>query len=126
MKGRYTIHHYFGFACFALTVILSLCKNSFWYVPIVFYFAVEILAVFVFAAFKGKIKKLSKLTKKAAIKAAKKTKSTYTIRHYICFTVIALTVILAIFEIPFWYVPIGLYFVIGIIVGILADFAAER
>lgn len=126
MKGKYTIHHYFWLACFAVTVILALCKNSFWYVPIVFYFVVEILAVFVLATFKGKIKKLPKLAKKAAIKAAKKTKSTYTIRHYICFTVIALTVILARCENPFWYVPIALYVFIRITVGIFAVFAAKR
>lgn len=60
------------FAALALAVILALCKVSFWYAPIGLYFVAEILTVFVLAIFKGKVKQLPQLAKKAAIKAAKR------------------------------------------------------
>lgn len=72
MKRSYSIHHYMWFAALALTVILALCRVSFWYAPIVLYFVAEILTVLVLATFKGKIKELPQLAKKAAIKAAKR------------------------------------------------------
>ncbi len=72
MKRKYTIHHYMWFAALALAVVLALCKVSFWYAPIGFYFVAEILTVLVLATFKGKVKQLPKLAKEAAKMAAKR------------------------------------------------------
>ena len=72
MKRTYTIHHYMWFAALALAVILALCKVSFWYAPIGLYFVAEILTVLVLAIFKGKVKQLPKLAKKASKMAAKR------------------------------------------------------
>ena len=38
----------------------------------------------------------------------------YTWHHYLCFTALALTAILAICKVPFWYMPVVLYFAIEI------------
>ncbi len=72
MKKTYTIHHYMWFAALVLTVILALYKVSFWYAPIGIYFFAEILTVLVLAIFKGKVKQLPKLAKKAAKMATKR------------------------------------------------------
>lgn len=60
------------YAAIALAVILAVCKVSLWYVPIGLYFVAEILTVLFLAIFKGKIKQLPQMVKKAAIKAAKR------------------------------------------------------
>ncbi len=72
MKRTYTMHHYMWFAALALAVVLALCKVSFWYAPIGLYFVAEILIILVLAIFKGKVKQLPKLAKKAAKMAAKR------------------------------------------------------
>ena len=64
MKRTYTIHHYMWFA--------ALCEFPFWYAPIGLYFVAEILIVLVLAIFKGKVKQLPQLVKKAAKMAAKR------------------------------------------------------
>lgn len=71
MKSRYTIDHYMWYAALALTVILALCKVHFWYTPIILYFIAEILTVFILAIFKGKVRQLPQIVKKAAKQAAK-------------------------------------------------------
>ncbi len=72
MKRTYTIHHYMWFAALALAIVLALCKSPFWYAPIGLYFVAEILVVLVLAIFKGKVKQLPQLVKKAAKVAAKR------------------------------------------------------
>ncbi len=72
MKRQYTVHHYMWFVALALAVVLALGKASFWYAPIGLYFVAEILTVLVLATFKGKVKQLPKLVKKAAKMAAKR------------------------------------------------------
>lgn len=72
MKRKYTIHHYMWFAALALVIILVLCKVPFWYGPIVLYFVAEILMILALAIFKGKVKQLPQLAKKAAEITAKR------------------------------------------------------
>ena len=53
-------------------------------------------------------------------------KKTYSIDHYMWYAAIALTVILAIFKVPFWYAPIILYFVVEILIVLsLAIFSGK-
>ncbi len=60
------------YTALALTVVLALCKVSFWYAPIGLYFVAEILTVLVLAIRMGKVKQLPKLAKEAAKIAAKR------------------------------------------------------
>jgi len=69
---EFSIHHYLWFAALAVSVILAIGGISYWYVPVVIYFIAEIVGLFILSILKGKVKKLPKLIKKAAIRAAEK------------------------------------------------------
>ncbi len=55
---RMTWKHYTWLLAIVITIILAICKSSYWYVPIVAYLIVVPMSIVIKAFFAGKIKNL--------------------------------------------------------------------